>query len=374
MLRLKAMMGAMLLMVAGCNPEAATNPGESASQGESKADNGNPVASTADDQAEDALDSSAVIPAGTYNNPSTSFGEMSLLVLKTDGTFHRAVEISCPTSRQCKQTTDGKYQLTKAGESRYIRFYDENGAPVDRWAYEIMADTGYLRLRPLGQAIWPKYPLWPRRPSEDQWCAVDADCELQVPNPFPVIWTCVQESCKHLNYLDDCQRPDMGWGDYGGTCIEAKSGSCAGIIVAAPIFTCGNSDQAVCCFDDIDAVIKFAAQGEPVVAGALKPGAKVRVRYEFARMGSCVFEDREYHGSYGYITMGMKLNNDPSRVSEYSYVVQNGGGNIWAPRPVADIIDLPADARTLTLWFFCANKENLYDSNNGSDYSFAVTP
>lgn len=109
-------------------------------------------------------------PSGTYRN-ADSQGDVALLVLKTDRTFH--FEGQCPAGTNCFYVPvyDGTYKFTRSGSYRYVRL--THGTAETRLAYRF-GEGGALELRQVGTRQWMTFTQ-PRV----GWCAVPNDCRVQ---------------------------------------------------------------------------------------------------------------------------------------------------------------------------------------------------
>jgi hypothetical protein len=110
-------------------------------------------------------------PVGTYRATDDS-GDISTLVLKTDGTFH--LERRCAAAMPCAQQAGrmgGTYKFTRTSGSRYILLFPI-GQDLVRYSYRLGPDG--LLLRHPGSGAWSRLQR-----AERAWCAGAYDCTLQ---------------------------------------------------------------------------------------------------------------------------------------------------------------------------------------------------
>ncbi|MBI5482216.1 MAG: hypothetical protein HY906_25395 [Deltaproteobacteria bacterium] len=196
-----------------------------------------------DDANADTIDAATkadgvIRPVGTYLRDNATAGQFTKVVLKTDRTFHRELMVYCIMAPCPTPATEGTYNFSKSGTTRYIRFLDENGDLIDRYAYKLDGDV--LKLRASGSSSYVKYE---HADNDAAWCGVADDCELQeLPQPrCPGQWTCGAEStCAY-----DCRMPcEVA----GGECVALYPGSCAdGEVGDANTYSCGGGLGVMCC-------------------------------------------------------------------------------------------------------------------------------
>jgi hypothetical protein len=177
-------------------------------------------------------------PAGTFLNATAAAGQLTKLVIKTDKTFHREMMVYCVVAPCPTPATEGTYTWSKSGSTRYIRFLDEDGNLIDRYAYKWDGDV--LKLRASGANNWVKYTT---AENSEAWCGVPEDCQLQnLPQPrCPGQWVCTEEStCSY-----DCRMPCEA---AGGECVGLAPGNCAdGEVGDANDYSCGGAVGVMCC-------------------------------------------------------------------------------------------------------------------------------
>jgi hypothetical protein len=203
--------------------------------------NGSP--DTGDDTAADTIDTATkadgvVRPVGTFLKDAASAGQFTKIVLKTDRTFHRETMVYCVRAPCPALESEGTYNYSKSGSTRYIRFMDENGDLIDRYAYTLADDV--LKLRVPGESTRVAYT---RADDANAWCGVADDCELQeLAQPkCPGQWTCgAENTCAY-----DCRLPcEVA----GGECVALTPSSCAdGEVGDANTYSCGGGLGVMCC-------------------------------------------------------------------------------------------------------------------------------
>jgi len=160
------------------------------------------VACTDVDSGEVVLESEAAIMAprpdmfGTYRGDARGLGQMPLLVLRSDGTYHRTIVLPCMPGDCPAVADDGLYQLWGRGGGNYVSFYPDDGGPVDRFQYAVAADT--LRLRRMTE----REAFHLHKTISTPWCAEAVDCQLQNLPAGPCgggTWSCFTstEICKY---------------------------------------------------------------------------------------------------------------------------------------------------------------------------------
>ncbi len=110
---------------------------------------------------------------GTYTGDSYQAGNFSQLVLKTDGTYHAMIFVTCMKTPCNDVEQDGHYALFRRHTLTYFQTYDASGMAIDRIQYALNGDT--LKLRKLV----PSGTWTPMVRSPTAWCATDQDCATQ---------------------------------------------------------------------------------------------------------------------------------------------------------------------------------------------------
>lgn len=130
---------------------------------------------------------------GTYRAFVISPGTLSLLVLKTDGTYHRAIPMPCPTWEPCDVAEDdGQFSIRHGAVASYLVLYSDTGG-VGKYEFVLQGDT--MRIRPFGQKSF----VLMEKTAEESWCGERRDCFLQnlsVPS-CPGVWHCGANLCDY---------------------------------------------------------------------------------------------------------------------------------------------------------------------------------
>jgi hypothetical protein len=233
----------------------------------------------ADDSANDVLDNAdkadgVVRPVGTYTRTllASEHGIVSL-TLKTDKTFHRVVKFYCPPGALCQvgpMMLDGTYGWSKSGSTRYIRFLDDRGDLIDRYAYTLDGNT--LSLRSSGSST--SFDL--TRVSDEGWCSVDEDCQLQdltAQLRCPGYFTCQDSACVY-----QCGIQKTPCAEAGGSCVALYPGNCAdGVVGSADEYSCGGGLGVMCCLP----------KPEPVTCGGFRGALCAEGQYCDPEPGMC---------------------------------------------------------------------------------------
>jgi hypothetical protein len=111
-------------------------------------------------------------PVGTFGNDAAVAGQPTLLVLKSDKTYHMATLVYCFRAPCDPIGDDGTYKYSLSRGTRYIRLYDAAGDLRARYAYTFADDVLSLRLS--GTEDW-----FDMTHSSEPWCSAPGDCELQ---------------------------------------------------------------------------------------------------------------------------------------------------------------------------------------------------
>ena len=121
---------------------------------------------------ESAMVAPAYQPLGTFQNELRQTGKVSLLVLKSDGTYHLAMPVACVTAPCNPVTEDGRYSFSYRGQYAYVTLsgYDRT---VERYQYMLRGDE--LRIMKSGATDWTLL----RKTTNEAWCAIPNDCALQ---------------------------------------------------------------------------------------------------------------------------------------------------------------------------------------------------
>lgn len=153
-------------------------------------------------------DEAAVLAAdrdmyGTFRATITQPGDMSLLVLMTDGTYHRQIRMPCSTTGPCYPAEDdGSFALWSRDGRGYMTLASDTGGAVK---YELVLMGDWLRLRPLGQRAFQSLT----RTVDASWCGEVRDCHLQnlSPGDCAGVWSCGSSLCNYACWAD----PPIAW-------------------------------------------------------------------------------------------------------------------------------------------------------------------
>lgn len=157
-----------------------------------------------------AEDESALVAAdrdmfGTYRAIVTTPGGMPLLVLKTDGTYHRTIRMPCPTTGPCVPAQDdGEFGIRQNGRTSYMYLYSDTGG-VGAYQFDLEDET--LRLRPVDK----RELISMRRTVEATWCGERQDCMLQnLSDPSCMgTWMCGSNLCNYGCMAGPVEEPQL---------------------------------------------------------------------------------------------------------------------------------------------------------------------
>jgi hypothetical protein len=130
---------------------------------------------------------------GTFRAFVIAPGGMPLLVLKTDGTYHRAINMLCPPTVGCAPAQDdGRFSIRRDDGVSYLFLYSDTGG-VGTYEYMLQGDT--MRLRLLDQRNFVSMT----KTVEASWCGERYDCFLQnLPAPScSGAWHCGLNVCNY---------------------------------------------------------------------------------------------------------------------------------------------------------------------------------
>jgi hypothetical protein len=143
---------------------------------------------------------------GTFRSQEVGIGELMLLVLKSDASYHYGMVVVCMAKPDsCGPIQDnGHYKLTHRSNFKFIDLFDSEGNPKARFQYELADDT--LRLRRLDTG--GQWRAMTR--SSPPWCAVPNDCGLQnLPEARCVgEWSCATNACAYQCAPHPCEEGD----------------------------------------------------------------------------------------------------------------------------------------------------------------------
>jgi hypothetical protein len=113
---------------------------------------------------------SSAEPLGTYKMEAPQAGDLSLLVLMSDGRFHAEQVVYCLTTPCEPAPMDGTYVGVSNNFSRQLKLFNAEGELVSTYQYAYDGETLNLR----GEGEWQTMA-----PSVEAWCAQIADCQVQ---------------------------------------------------------------------------------------------------------------------------------------------------------------------------------------------------
>lgn len=143
-------------------------------------------------------DEAAIVPLnpaliGTFRNVKLQVGQLALLTLKSDGTYHRGTVVACITAPCPPVAEDGTYTLWYRWDDAFMSLYPDGSREVLKYQYLLREST--LRLHPMGTREW----ITLAKTEGAAWCAVDRDCALQnLPEgPCAADWYCATNTCHY---------------------------------------------------------------------------------------------------------------------------------------------------------------------------------
>ncbi|MCK6587613.1 MAG: hypothetical protein L6Q76_08520 [Polyangiaceae bacterium] len=132
---------------------------------------------------------------GTFRAEIYGGGGVTLLALKTDGTFHREIGLVCVKEPCDPEMANGKYIVARRKGRSYLDLMNADGALLTRYEYLLKGDL--LRLRAVSRESKDWETL---QRSRKTWCGVPNDCSLQnIPKGnCTQPWSCDEAVCKDL--------------------------------------------------------------------------------------------------------------------------------------------------------------------------------
>lgn len=136
-------------------------------------------------------------PIGTFRSDEVRIGQLMLLVLKDDGTFHSGIAAACAFPvESCTPVRDGYYHVSQRSPGNAgLYLYNADGDPIDQYQYHLAGDT--LHLRRLSSMEW-----YTMDRSASAWCGEASDCEVQGLGTAACIgeWMCSTNQCRYSCY------------------------------------------------------------------------------------------------------------------------------------------------------------------------------
>lgn len=135
---------------------------------------------------------------GTFRNQEFRPGALAMLVLKSDGTYHRGTVVACVTAPCIPPQDDGQYMLWVRGGQTYLSLVPDDGGTAERYQYTLRGDA--MRIARLGERGWMSL----QKTENAAWCGEPMDCTLQnLPvGPCANEWHCMSNICSY-----SCQPP-----------------------------------------------------------------------------------------------------------------------------------------------------------------------
>ncbi|MFO0755047.1 MAG: hypothetical protein U0359_01030 [Byssovorax sp.] len=123
---------------------------------------------------------------GTFRATKQDVGKLSLLALKSDRTYHRALLSSCDERGCLLREDDGSITLAVHDGQGFIALHSERDGAVTQYAYSLRG--GMLGLTPVGRSGFTVLV----RADGAAWCRTTGDCNLQnLPTgPCAADWIC----------------------------------------------------------------------------------------------------------------------------------------------------------------------------------------
>ncbi len=122
-----------------------------------------------------------------------------------------------------------------------------------------------------------------------------------------------------------------------------------------------------------EAVLVFERFGTPKQAGKIAPGAQVKINYDYHRLldehPECI--RRTPNGDIGEIQMGVKFDDDPTKVQYVKFVAGYSHATHYKV-PIQNTITVPKSAKKVELWFSSGGPlyNYAFDSNYNKNYVF----
>lgn len=200
---------------------------------------GTPAPSSDVAEAEEPFASGSLDPqlVGTFRGDTVALGELMLLVLKSDGTFHYGMVIVCATAPQpCGPIEEGgNYKLTQKDAMNFLELYSEKGIQRARYQYAFDGDALRMRRVDTGSGIWRTMTR-----SDSAWCGAPADCGVQNLAEGTCVgdWECLWNVCSYQCSEQACETA-------GGQC-QTKGGCAQGGGSSARNHLCKEADLECC--------------------------------------------------------------------------------------------------------------------------------
>jgi hypothetical protein len=133
---------------------------------------------------------------GTFRGQAVEIGELTLLALKSDGSFHYGMAIVCAALPEpCGPAAeDGYYKLTQREDDRYLELYNKKSILRARFQYALADDTLRMRRTDTGGGEWRSMVR-----ADKAWCALPSDCNVQNLKGKACAgdWECASDACEY---------------------------------------------------------------------------------------------------------------------------------------------------------------------------------
>ena len=156
------------------------------------------------------------------------------------------------------------------------------------------------------------------------------------------------------------------------TVTRAKRGTAAEGLGTTKTFSESSEDYSSSSSSS-ETLVTFERFGAPKLSGKIAPGSKVKIKYDYHRLlddhPECI--RRTPNGDIGEIQMGVKFDNEPSKVQYVKFVA----GYSHAPHykvPIENAITVPKNAKKVEIWFSSGGPlyNFAFDSNYNKNYIF----
>jgi hypothetical protein len=152
-----------------------------------------PSNESARDQVSQAMPAPSLSYAGTFTRTTPRIGGLTQLVLKTDGTYHRATLVVCFREPCDPVQQDGLFRFSQEATRTYLDFYEMNSEQIERYDYSLHGDIMTLHAagRPGEEFTMQRAPV--------AWCASAADCAVQnlAVGPCAGQYVCGRNMCNY---------------------------------------------------------------------------------------------------------------------------------------------------------------------------------
>lgn len=132
---------------------------------------------------------------GTFRGVKLGVGDLALLTLKSDGTYHRGSVVACVTAPCYPTAEDGAFMVGSRDGHTYLALYPEDRSAIDRYQYAFREGT--LRLKRMADTSGQWFSMI--KSEGAAWCDEDNDCHVQnLPEgPCATDWYCAANVCAY---------------------------------------------------------------------------------------------------------------------------------------------------------------------------------